>query len=53
MDVVCGLLAAFLKVVQVICFKKADLSVAPTKFKQLHGPKFVVETCSLAVFIYK
>jgi hypothetical protein len=29
--------AAFLKVVQVICFKKADLSVVPTKFKQLHG----------------
>jgi hypothetical protein len=37
MDVVCCLLAAFRKVVQVICFKKADLSVVSIKFKQLHG----------------
>jgi hypothetical protein len=36
-------------VMQGICFKEADLSVAPTKFMQLHGlmmTKIVVETYS-------
>jgi hypothetical protein len=32
----CGLAACCL-VIQGICFKEADLSVAPTKFMQLHG----------------